>query len=54
MLPAVVKTWIQSIGCQMSVHDGQRIGESLIARGYLPASSIDEADVVVLTTCSVR
>jgi tRNA-2-methylthio-N6-dimethylallyladenosine synthase len=54
MLPAVVKTWIQSIGCQMSVHDGQRIGESLFARGYLPASSIDEADVVVLTTCSVR
>lgn len=47
-------TWIQSIGCQMSSHDGERIGELLRAGGYDDAASVDEADVVVLTTCSVR
>ena len=38
----------------MSVHDGLRIGEQLAEAGYEPARNPEEADVVVLTTCSVR
>ena len=38
----------------MSVHDSQRIRESLLATGHIDASSPAEADVLVLTTCSVR
>ncbi len=38
----------------MSVHDGQRIQEALQATGYSEASGPANADVVVLTTCSVR
>lgn len=38
----------------MSVHDGQRIGDLLRERGYESAPGPGEADVAVLTTCSVR
>lgn len=38
----------------MSVHDSQRIGEALRADGYEAAPHPSEADVLVLTTCSVR
>lgn len=38
----------------MSVHDGQRIGEALRAAGYGDAADPREADVLVLTTCTVR
>jgi tRNA-2-methylthio-N6-dimethylallyladenosine synthase len=38
----------------MSVHDGQRIGELLRAAGYGDADDPRAADVLVLTTCTVR
>ncbi len=38
----------------MSAHDGQRIGELLRASGYSSSTSAEGADVLVLTTCSVR
>jgi tRNA-2-methylthio-N6-dimethylallyladenosine synthase len=38
----------------MSVHDGERIEEALRADGYARAADPAAADVVVLTTCSVR
>jgi tRNA-2-methylthio-N6-dimethylallyladenosine synthase len=38
----------------MSAHDGQRIAEALRASGYGDAPDPRDADVLVLTTCSVR
>ncbi|MCU0685378.1 MAG: tRNA (N6-isopentenyl adenosine(37)-C2)-methylthiotransferase MiaB [Polyangiaceae bacterium] len=43
-----------TFGCQMNVHDSERLDEVLRAAGYRPASEPAEADVVVLNTCSVR
>jgi tRNA-2-methylthio-N6-dimethylallyladenosine synthase len=43
-----------TFGCQMNVHDSERLDEVLRAAGYLPAALPADADVVVLNTCSVR
>jgi len=44
---------VRTFGCQMNVHDSERLSGSLEAAGYVRA--IDEqADVVVINTCAVR
>jgi tRNA-2-methylthio-N6-dimethylallyladenosine synthase len=43
-----------TFGCQMNVHDSQRIEEVLQGAGYTQTDSPGSADVVVLNTCSVR
>lgn len=45
---------IQTFGCQMNVHDSQRMRAVLIASGYQEVSSVDAADLIVVNTCSVR
>ncbi|MGI5129187.1 tRNA (N6-isopentenyl adenosine(37)-C2)-methylthiotransferase MiaB [Pseudonocardia sp. CA-107938] len=44
---------IRTYGCQMNVHDSERMAGLLEAAGY-ERSATDEADVVVLNTCAVR
>jgi tRNA-2-methylthio-N6-dimethylallyladenosine synthase len=43
-----------ALGCQMSVADGLEMSRPFIERGAERASAIDEADCVILTTCTVR
>jgi tRNA-2-methylthio-N6-dimethylallyladenosine synthase len=38
----------------MNMHDSDRMEEALVAHGWAPAASIDDADLIVLNTCSVR
>ncbi len=45
---------VRTMGCQMNVHDSERLSGSLEAAGYIPAADGTEADVVVLNTCAVR
>ncbi len=45
---------IQTLGCQMNVHDSERIAGSLDAAGYLPAPEGTEPDLIVFNTCAVR
>ncbi len=45
---------VRTFGCQMNVHDSERMSGSLEAAGYLPADSGVLADVVVINTCAVR
>jgi tRNA-2-methylthio-N6-dimethylallyladenosine synthase len=45
---------VRTFGCQMNEHDSERIAGLLEADGLREASSIDEADVVVLNTCCIR
>jgi tRNA-2-methylthio-N6-dimethylallyladenosine synthase len=45
---------IVTFGCQMNVHDSDRMHEVLRGSGYVEAASTGEADVIVLNTCSVR
>ena len=41
-------------GCQMNVHDSERISGLLEEAGYVRSASDDQADVVVFNTCAVR
>lgn len=45
---------VRTLGCQMNVHDSERLSGSLEAAGYTPAPSGSEADIIVLNTCAVR
>ncbi|WP_144711153.1 tRNA (N6-isopentenyl adenosine(37)-C2)-methylthiotransferase MiaB [Curtobacterium pusillum] len=44
---------VRTYGCQMNVHDSERLSGSLQAAGYVAADGT-EADVVVINTCAVR
>jgi tRNA-2-methylthio-N6-dimethylallyladenosine synthase len=45
---------IRTFGCQMNVHDSERLAGVLEADGLVPADDVDDADVVVLNTCCIR
>lgn len=45
---------VRTFGCQMNVHDSERLSGSLESAGYVRAAAGDEADVVVINTCAVR
>ena len=45
---------VRTFGCQMNDHDAERIGGLLEAQGLLPVATAGEADIVVLTTCTIR
>ena len=45
---------IETFGCQMNVHDSERMAGLLEQAGYERAESDADADVVVINTCSVR
>jgi len=44
---------VRTFGCQMNVHDSERLSGSLEAAGYVRADG-EPADVVVINTCAVR
>jgi len=46
--------YVRTFGCQMNEHDSERIGGLLESDGMVPAASVDDADVVVLNTCTIR
>src|SRR5918996_1526830 len=48
------KVYIETFGCQMNVADTERAATGLRSAGYELCDSADEADVVLLNTCSVR
>jgi len=48
------KVYIETFGCQMNVADTERAATGLRQSGYEMCSSADDADVVLLNTCSVR
>ncbi len=53
--PEAVRTYeVRTFGCQMNVHDSERLSGSLEAAGYRRAMAGSDADVVVLNTCAVR
>ena len=45
---------IQTWGCQMNVHDSERMAGLLQGLGFGEASNEEEADLVLLNTCTVR
>ena len=49
-----MKYFIETYGCQMNVHDSERMAGLLEQAGYEPTPDSADADVVVINTCSVR
>jgi tRNA-2-methylthio-N6-dimethylallyladenosine synthase len=48
------KYLIETFGCQMNVHDSERMAGLLEQAGFEATAEAAEADVVVINTCSVR
>ena len=48
------KVYIETYGCQMNVADTEVIFSILEKRGWERCESIDEADVIMANTCSIR
>lgn len=48
------KFHIITFGCQMNEHDSEIMAGMLVEKGYVVTDNRDEADVVVINTCSVR
>ncbi|QOY61485.1 tRNA (N6-isopentenyl adenosine(37)-C2)-methylthiotransferase MiaB [Thermophilibacter immobilis] len=46
--------WVKTFGCQMNLHDSERVSGLLDECGCISVSDSDEADVVVFMTCCVR
>ena len=45
---------VRTHGCQMNVHDSERLSGLLEEAGYVPADAGTDADLVVFNTCAVR
>jgi tRNA-2-methylthio-N6-dimethylallyladenosine synthase len=49
------KVFIRSFGCQMNEYDAAKMADVLqAAQGYEPTTIVDEADLILFNTCSVR
>jgi tRNA-2-methylthio-N6-dimethylallyladenosine synthase len=46
--------YIETFGCAMNVHDSEKVAGTLMARGYRPAATSAEADLILYNTCSIR
>lgn len=52
--PPQPTVYLETLGCQMNVLDSELVLGQLRARNYRQVGAIDEADVVLINTCSVR
>lgn len=46
--------YIETFGCQMNVHDSEKVAGTLLAKGYRPVENYEDADLVLYNTCSIR
>lgn len=48
------KLYVESYGCQMNFSDSEVVASIMTKEGYTTTRNIDEADVVLINTCSIR
>src|SRR6202795_2458610 len=46
--------YLETFGCQMNVHDSEKVAGVLLGRGYQQVGTIDAARLVLYNTCSIR
>ena len=50
-----MKTYfITTYGCQLNVHESEKLAGVLQKRGFLPADKLENADIIVFNTCAIR
>lgn len=52
--PSTKKLYIESYGCQMNFSDSEIVASILTKEGYGTTKNVEEADLVLLNTCSIR
>ena len=52
--PSKPKVYIETYGCQMNVNDSEVILSILQDAGYVLTEDIEQADVILANTCSIR
>jgi tRNA-2-methylthio-N6-dimethylallyladenosine synthase len=54
-MSAAPKTfYIETFGCQMNVHDSEKVIGTLLSEGYRQVPTVEEAGLVLYNTCSIR
>ncbi len=48
------KYFIYTYGCQMNVHESEKIAGTLVELGYTSCDNVEDADVIVFNTCCIR
>ncbi len=48
------KFYIETFGCQMNVHDSEKVVGTLLGQGYVRVETPEEADLILYNTCSIR
>ena len=49
------KVFIKTFGCQMNEYDSDKMADVLRAsEGYEPTTDVEQADLILFNTCSVR
>lgn len=48
------RLYVESYGCQMNFSDSEVVASIMTNEGYTTTRNIDEADVVLINTCSIR
>lgn len=48
------KVFVRTFGCQMNERDSEQVEQMFVERGFTITSQADDADVVLMNTCSVR
>jgi tRNA-2-methylthio-N6-dimethylallyladenosine synthase len=51
---ATPKVLIRTYGCQMNVHDSEKVANLLLHHGYDATRELEEAQLLVINTCSIR
>src|ERR1700730_9190739 len=46
--------YLEIFGCQMNVHDSEKVIGTLLAQGYRRVATVEEAELVLYNTCSIR
>lgn len=52
--PPMPKVYIKTYGCQMNERDSEQVSQMFVEKGYTMTPREEEADVVLINTCSVR
>ena len=46
--------YLETFGCQMNVHDSEKVIGTLVQEGYRQVETVDEAGLILYNTCSIR
>jgi len=46
--------YLETFGCQMNVHDSEKVIGTLVHEGYRQVEAVEQADLILYNTCSIR